>query len=347
MENAAKNLFRVSGQPGVQVIRQIFTALPKKSQQYTNAETSYTGLFLLVQIQYEFHIQSEKYLEVFIQEGRKEFLKRRSMTHTILQGIGFEVNLVKGKEILDVHYRGGKVKEGITVFPVKTGVKSQKLTSFLRLDRVPSRYIQDFTAPDLPVFHRIGSSIENPSKSVGFPEVLTGTILICGSNNKEVISLLQTLTHSFTNTNTNSVFIIDPHNEFNGLVKHYNDSNSILTDKEFQLFQLGSNMFVNICDVIIPPTSTGKKRKREAIAAWKSYLISQILLNSLKTSFYLTSRFALPLENQIHRVAEISPNFTVSPSFSLFILSEPTLYPSPNITDKFFLGSSRNAESSS
>jgi hypothetical protein len=295
----------------VQVIRQIFTALPKKTQNYTNVDITYTGLLLLVRIRYEFHLRSINIPHILIQEVLKKFLKRRSMTHTILEGIGYEVSLIKGKEILNLHFHGKKIKEGITVFPSKTGINSKIIELFFKLDRVPSRFIQDFIAPDLPVFHSIGTRIDNPNKRVGFPNLSNGSVLICGSNNKEVILLLQNLAYSFISTKTDSIFIIDPYNELNGLAKHLNRNNSAFKGKEFQLYQLGTNMFVNICDVIIPYSPTGEKRENETIAAWKSYLISQILLNSLKTSYYLTSRFSIPLEAQIHKIASKNPAFSL------------------------------------
>ena len=105
------------------------------------------------------------------------------MTHTILQGIGYEATLIKGKEIYDLHFRGRKIREGITVFPANTGTNSKVIESFLKLARVPSRFIQDFAAPDLPVFNHIGTSVENPMKKVEFPNLSSEKILIVGGGN--------------------------------------------------------------------------------------------------------------------------------------------------------------------
>ncbi len=312
LENAARNLFRVTAQPGVQVIRNIFKALPKKSQGYMRNENSYAALSLLVRINYQFHIRSDQTLPIVLRHVRKEFVKRRSMTHTILLGMGFEIKLIEGKKIIDLHIQGKKVKEGITVFSSNSGSNSKLIEGFLQLDRVPSRFYQDFIVPDLPVIHRIGSKVDDSSKAVGFPHITSGNILLCGTDNQELLSLLQTLTHSFTNSNTDGIFIIDTHNEFNGLIRHYQDNPSSLQGKNLQLFQLGHNMYLNLCDVVIPLSKGGKKLDLSTIAAWKAYIISQILLGSLTTSFYLTSRFAIPLETQIQKIGNSS-----SDSFTL------------------------------
>ena len=81
--DASNNLFRVSSQPGVQIIRQIFPAPlvhPKKQQ----VGKSYTGLMLLIRVTLKFHVRSEKALPAILREARKEFTKRRSMTYTLL-----------------------------------------------------------------------------------------------------------------------------------------------------------------------------------------------------------------------------------------------------------------------
>jgi hypothetical protein len=324
MENAARNLFRVAAQPGVQVIRNIFKALPKKSPGYMRNETAYSGLSLLVRIKYQFQIRSDRTLPAILRYIRKEFLKRRSMTHTILLGMGFEINLVEGERIIDLHIRGRKVKEGITVFPSNTGTDSKLIEGFLKLDRVPARFFQDFNAPDLPVVHRIGSRVDDQSKIVGFPHITKGNILLCGTDNLEVLDLLQTLTHSFTNSNTDGIFIIDTHNEFNGLINYYQDNPASLNGKNLQLFQLGRNMFINLCDVVIPLSNDGEKLHTDTIAAWKAYIISQLLLGSLTTSIYLTSRFAIPLETQIQKAAGLNTeSFTIKDiKFSLSGITE-------------------------
>jgi len=312
LENAARNLFRVTAQPGVQVIRNIFKALPKKPRRFMRNETSYAALSLLVRINYQFHVRSDRTLPVILRQVRKEFVKRRSMTHTILLGMGFEIELVEGEKIIDLHIHGGRVKEGITIFPSNSGSNSKLIEGFLQLDRVPSRFYQDFIVPDLPVLHQVGSRVDDPSKAVGFPHIANGNILLCGTDNQELLSLLQTLTHSFTNSNTDGIFIIDTHNEFNGLIRYYQDNPSSLAGKNLQIFQLGHNMYINLCDVVIPLSKRGKKLDLITRAAWKAYIISQILLGSLTTSFYLTSRFAIPLETQIQKIAnKSSDSFTL------------------------------------
>ncbi len=312
LENASKNLFRVTAQPGVQVIRNIFTALPKKSPAYMKNETSFSALSLLVRVNHKFHIKSDRTLPVILRHVRKEFLKLRSMTHTILLGMGFEIKLIEGKKIIDLHIQGRKVKEGITVFPSKSSTNSKLIEGFLKLDRVPSRFYQDYISPDLPVVHKIGTKVDDPSKTVGFPQISTGNILLCGTNNEEILKLFQTLTNSL-NQNANGTFIIDTHNEFNGLVRYYQQNPSSLQGKNLQLFQLGRNMHINLCDVVIPLSKSGEKLKLKTIGAWKAYIIAQILLGSLTTSLYLTSRFAIPLETQIQRRAtKGSGSFTLN-----------------------------------
>jgi hypothetical protein len=235
------------------------------------------------------------------------------MTHTILLGMGFEIKLIEGKKIIDLHIQGKKVKEGITVFPSKTGTNSKIIEGFLKLDRVPSRFYQDYISPDLPVVHKIGSRVGDPAKTVGFPKISDGNILLCGTNNQEILKVFQTLVNSLNNQNTNGTFIIDTHNEFNGLVRYYQQNPSSLRGKNLQLFQLGRNMHINLCDVVIPLSRSGEKLELKTIGAWKAYIIAQILLGSLTTSLYLTSRFAIPLETQIQRRAtKGSASFTLN-----------------------------------
>ncbi len=312
LDNAARNLFRVTSQPGVQILRQTFTALPRKSKAYSKRDVSYTGLSLIVRVFHHFHIRSESTLPIILRHIRKEFLKQRTLTYTILKVAGFEVSLAKGKRIFDLHFRGKKMKEGISIFPSQTGSKSKLLDRFFNLERVPSRFIQDFAVPDLPVIHRIGYRVDNTAIPVGFADLSAGSILVCGSDNSELITLFQNLTLSFSiSKNNRGLFIIDTHNEFNGLIQHFRSSESNKQGINLQVFQLGTNMFINLCDVIIPPSPSGKKQKSEAIEAWKAHLVSNILLCSLSTSDYLTSRFAIPLEAQIRNAATGRSIFTL------------------------------------
>ena len=118
-------------------------------------------------------------------------MRRRSLVHSILEGTGCKVTLVTGEKIIGVHLRKERVPEGITVLKGAKGFFSKITEVFLRLDRVPSRQIQDYVAPDLPVVHRVGSRMDNSTLPVGFPALTTGAILVCGSNNSEVVSVLQ------------------------------------------------------------------------------------------------------------------------------------------------------------
>ena len=66
--DASRNLFRVSSQPGVQIIRQIFPAPlanPKKYQQ----NTTFTGLLLLVKVTLKFQFRSENSFPAVLREG--------------------------------------------------------------------------------------------------------------------------------------------------------------------------------------------------------------------------------------------------------------------------------------
>ncbi|MHA1978274.1 MAG: hypothetical protein ACW98F_10320 [Candidatus Hodarchaeales archaeon] len=325
LDNASQNLFRVTSQPGVQVLRQAFSALPRKSKTYSKREISYTGLSLIVRVYYRFPIRSETVFPTILRQVRKEFLKRRTMTYTILKAAGFEVSIVKGRKIFDLHFHGKKVKEGISIFSSQTGSNTIVLDRFFNLERVPSRFIQDFPVPDLPVTHRVGHRIDNSSVPVGFPNLSTGSILVCGSEKNELITLFQKLILSFSNTTKKrGIFVIDTHNEFNGLIHHFQSSTSFNKRINLQLFQLGTNMFINLCDVIIPPSPSGKRQDPKAIDAWKAHLISNIMLSSLSTSEYLTSRFAIPLETQIRNAASGKSSFTLSDVTTTFgeVISE-------------------------
>jgi hypothetical protein len=310
--DASKNLHRITSQPGVELIRQIFPAkLAKpKNKNKNQIEVSYTGLMILVRVSLKFYLKHEKILPVVLREARKEFVKRRSMVYTLLEASGCKVTLVTGKKLIGSHLQGEKVAEGVSVFKGVKGFLSKIIEPFLRLDRVPSRHIQDYAVPDLPVVHRVGSLITNSNKLVGFPTLTTGPLLICGSSNTEVISALQQLLNSLREASpAKRIFVIDTKNELNGLINHLqaNPAKGLYP----QVFRLGTNIHLNLCDVIVPLSQSGEKQEIEAQAAWKSHLISQILLSSLNTSEYLTARYAVPLESQIRKTAENLHLFTL------------------------------------
>jgi len=310
--DASNNLFRVSSQPGVQIIRQIFPAPlvhPKKQQ----VGKSYTGLMLLIRVTLKFHVRSEKALSVILREARKEFTKRRSMTYTLLEASGCNVTLITGKKLLKVHLHGEKISEGISVFRGSKGFHSKLIQPFLKLDRVPSRIIYDYPAQNLPVVHKIGVRIDNPSQPVGLPNLNSGTVLACGYSNNDIISVLQNLIISFTKTiSENQIFVIDTRNEMNGVIKYFQENPSGLGDLNLQVFRLGTNFHLNLCEVIIPLSPGGKKVDLKVQASWKSHIIKQILLSSLITSDYLSERFSIPLEAHIKKTAEVNFNFTLN-----------------------------------
>lgn len=306
--DASKSLHLVTKQPGVQLIRQIFP-VPLKSPKRDQRETSYTALMILVRVYYKFYYKfSEKYLPIVLKQAWKEFMRRRSMTYSILKACGCKVTLVTRKQLIGAHMHGEKVAEGITIFRGVKGFHSKIIEPFLTLEQVPSRHIQDYTVPDLTVRHRVGTRMDNPSHPVGFPILTTGPLIICGSNNKEVISVMQQLINSLSET-TKHIFIIDSHNELNGLINYIQQNPP--RNLQQQVFRLGTNIHLNLCDVIVPPSPNGEIQESKARAAWKSHLINQILLSSLHTSEYLTARYAVPLESQIRKTAETSHLFTL------------------------------------
>ncbi|UCE13833.1 MAG: hypothetical protein JSV04_01335 [Candidatus Heimdallarchaeota archaeon] len=305
--DAAKSLHLVTRQSGVQLIRQIFPA-PLKSTKRDQRETSYTALMILVRVYYKFQLRSEKLLPNVLREAWKEFVRRRSMTHSILKASGCKVTLVERKQLIDAHIHGMKVAEGITIFKGVKGFHSKIIEPFLCLKQVPSRHIQEYSVPDLSVRHRVGTRMDNPEHPVGFPALKTGRLVICGSNNKEVISVMQQLITSLGET-TKHIFVIDSHNELNGLI-NYIQQNPLRNLKQ-QVFRLGTNIHLNLCDVIVPPSPSGEIQEAKARAAWKAHLINQILLSSLHTSEYLTARYAVPLESQIRKTAETNHLFTL------------------------------------
>ncbi|MFX1514748.1 MAG: hypothetical protein ACFFC6_00420 [Promethearchaeota archaeon] len=306
--NAAKILALVNNEEGVNVIREPFTVRKVKSQK-SDDDKSDTALLLLVHISYRFYIKSEHILPEILREARKKFNQRRSTTHTMLQGGGMKVTLITGKRIEQVYWQRERPSEGISVFKGRKGFHSDLVDHFLQLDRVPSRNIHEYATPDLQISHRLGVQLRNPAQSVGFPTLTTGTVLICGSDKKEVTTLIQQLVHSISTTqNCKQIFVIDTQNELNGLIRLLQTH-----PKGFpsQVFQLGTNIHLNLCDVIVPSLPSGEKQEARAQAAWKSHLICQLLLNSLHTSEYLTARYAVPLESQVRQTAEKNNQFTL------------------------------------
>ncbi|UCG90572.1 MAG: hypothetical protein JSU57_02255 [Candidatus Heimdallarchaeota archaeon] len=314
IKNASQTLFHATNHPGIEVIREIFPAKLANSKR-NKRDDSHTALLLLVRVSYKFRVKSERFLPAIVQEARKAFVKRRSMVHTILEASGCRVTLVTGEKLIQVHFHRERVPAGITVFKGYKGFQSKWIEPFLHLDRVPSRHIQHFAAPELPVVHKVGSQITNSAQPVGFPALCTGSVLVCGSTNTEVLTILQQLIASLAETDsTQQIFVIDTYSELNGLIQHFQVNPP--PDLHLQMFRLGTNIHLNLCDVVIPISASGKKTTAKARAAWKSHLISQILLSSLHTSEYLTARYSVPLEAQIKKTAE---------SMSLFTLQEVKL----------------------
>lgn len=308
--DAAKTLHRVTSQQGVELSRDIFSVQLEK-QKKEREEPSHTALMVVVRVYQKFHLRHENLLPFFLREARKHLARRRSLVHSMLEGIGCKVTLVTGeKKIFGFYRRKERVPEGITVFKAVKGFHSKITEAFLRLDRVPSRQFQDYVAPDLPVVYRVGTRMDNPSLPVGFPRATSGTLLVCGSKNSEVVSVLQQLISSFSTTGFRSqIFVIDTYNEFNHIIQQLQarPPNTV----HLQVFRLGVNLHINLCDVISPKSPSGKKQESKVRAAWKAHLISQILLNSIHTSEYLSSRYAIPLESQIRRTATKNHNFTL------------------------------------
>ncbi|MFX0123502.1 MAG: hypothetical protein ACFFAE_07655 [Candidatus Hodarchaeota archaeon] len=307
--NAAKSLALVTNEEGVEVIKKVFPTQGTKSKG-TDEDSSHTALLLLVKVSLKFYVKSEKTLPTILRKARKRFVRRRSTAQTMLEAGGFKVTLITGDRIRRVHFQGEHVPEGISVFKGQKGFHSDVINRFLRLDRVPTRQLQEYAAPDLQVTHLVGARIKNPAQPVGFPRLRSGPVLVCGSDKSEVISVIQQLIHSISTTrNSKQIFVIDTQNELNGLIQH------LQTHPEgmfpIQVFQLGTNIHLNLCDVIVPSAPSGEKQEPEARAAWKSHLICQILLNSLHTSEYLTARYAVPLESQVRKTAEKNHLFTL------------------------------------
>ena len=305
MKVAAETLHHVTNQPGVELIRVVFG--PKSKSDVD--DKGHTCLMLLVSVSILFIVRTEKILPVVLQKARTEFVKRRSSTHTMLQGTGCRVTLVEGQKLIPVYFHGEKLDAGTTVFKGHKGFVSKQIEPFLRMPGVHTRQINDFSVSDLPIVHKVGTHVINPSRPVGFPDLKLGTVLICGAVNKEVLTVLQQLTDSLTSINQpRQIFVIDTYNELNGLINHFQLHPP--SNLNLQMFRLGTNIHLNLCDVISPLATSGKKVENKARAAWKAHLISEILLSSLHKPEYLTARYSVPLEGQIKKTAETYSSFT-------------------------------------
>jgi hypothetical protein len=307
-KNAARTLSLINNQEGVRLVYEVFPAhLPKAKKK---DEEGHTALLLLAVVSVEFSIKSECLLPVLAQAAFKTFIHRRSTLHTMLEGTGCDVSLVKGKEIKQVYFQGKRVAKGITIFKGRKGFHSDLVDQFLSLDRVPARLIHQFAIPNLPVQHQLGTRVDNPAAPVGFPALHSGNVLVCGSSNHEVLSILQQLTASIALTGTTKhIFVIDTHSELNGLIHHFQHQPP--RGLPLQMFRLGTNIHLNLCDVVLPISPSGDKANAKARAAWKAHLISQVLLSSIQTSEYLTARYSVPLEAQIKKTAENHSSFTL------------------------------------
>ncbi len=296
--DASNHLLYISSLSGVEVIRQVFPILTKKQK-----ENGLNGLMLLVKIKKPFTIHSDKALHYFIKKARKDFLRNRSTTFSLLEASGYKATLITGKNLIEVHYHGKRIAKGVTVFQGHKGFHSKLIEPFLKLDRVPSRFIQDYPVQDLPVHHAIGTRIDNDTIPVGFPRLSRGSILINGSSNTELILVLQQLIFSLSQDRLlGQIFVIDTKNELNGLINHIQGTPN--KPKRLQIFSLGTNFYLNLCDVIIPIGPHEKISQDKAVGkAWKAHLISQFILSSLDTSEYLISRYSVPLESQIRKSA--------------------------------------------
>ncbi|MFX0172984.1 MAG: hypothetical protein ACFE9L_13810 [Candidatus Hodarchaeota archaeon] len=307
--DAAKHLHRVVSHPGIQLVRQIFP-VQRKTSEMSSRDKSFIGLLLLVRVTLKFHIRSDRMLPLVLSEARKKFVKRRSIAYSILEASGCKITLVTGNDLLKVHLNNKKVGEGISVFKGRKGFHSKVVEPFLSLNRVPSRYFQEYPVPKLSVTHRVGTSLDTPTNPVGFPTLTKSMLLVSGSHNLEIITVLQQMIGSLTEScSFRRIFVIDTHNEFNGLIDALHKKS--LSKIKIQVFRLGTNIHLNLCDVVIPLLSSETRKEVEARAAWKAYLISQIILNSHQTSEFLASRYAIPLESQLKKIAETNHSFTL------------------------------------
>ncbi|MFX0149373.1 MAG: hypothetical protein ACFFAJ_01195, partial [Candidatus Hodarchaeota archaeon] len=307
--DAAKHLHRVVSHPGIQLVRQIFP-VQRKTSEMSGRDKSFIGLLLLVRVTLKFHVRSDRMLPLVLTEARKKFVKRRSIAYSILEASGCKITLITGNDLLKVHLHNKKVGEGISVFKGRKGFHSKVVEPFLSLKRVPSRNFQEYPVPKLSVTHRVGTSLNTPTSPVGFPTLTKGMLLVSGSHNPEVITVLQQILGSLTESSSyRRIFVIDTYSELNGLIDSLQKKS--LSNHNIQVFRLGTNFHLNLCDVVIPLLSNENRREVEARAAWKAYLISQIILYSLQTSEYLTSRYTVPLESQLKKTAEANHLFTL------------------------------------
>ncbi|MFX0013688.1 MAG: hypothetical protein ACFFB2_11140 [Promethearchaeota archaeon] len=333
--NAAKTLSLVNNEEGVVVVKEVFP-VQKVNSKYNDKEVSDTAVLTLVFAFTQFWVKSDSLLPLLAQEARKKLARKRSTTHSILKGSGFKVMLITEDKLSQIYFRRGKVPEGITVFKSHKGFHSKLSDLFLRLNRVPTREIQEYPIPDLAVTHKIGNQRQNPKRPVGFPPLTTGPVLVCGSDKYEVIRVIQQLINSIRTVGTSKqIFILDTHSELNGLIHHIHRYPQRAIP--LQVFRLGTNIHLNLCDVIVPTTPMGEQQERKAWAAWKSHLISQILLSSLHTSEYLTARYAVPLEAQIRKTAEKNHLFTLKDvSLSFGGMNEPHVQENTDETNMMY-----------
>lgn len=310
-ENAAQTLFRAADQPGVQIIRSVYSVQPQRSRK--KPPPQYLALHMLVRVTYEFNILAKGLLPYFLKEARKGFAQRRNTTFSILEASGCKVTLVQGKDLIQAYLFQKRIPAGITVFKDQKGFHSKFIDPFLRLDRVPSRRIHGFHAPELPVTHQLGVRFENAARPVGFPHIPEGLVLVAGTQETEYLPVLHQLFGSLIeNGNYSNVFILDTKNEFNGLAKYFHQYSEKLRDRHLQVLRLGTNIHLNICDVFIPELpEVESEQAKEARAAFKADLIGEIITSALQMKEYMTSRFSMPLKIHVKRTAKINSSFTL------------------------------------
>lgn len=310
-QNAAQTLFRAADQPGVQIIRSVYSVQPQRSRKETPPQ--YLALQMLVRVTYEFNVLAKGLLPYFLQEARKEFARRRNTTLSILEASGCNVTLVKGKDLVQAYLFQKRIPAGITVFKDQKGFHSKFIDPFLRLDRVPSRRIHTFHAPELPVTHQLGVRFENAMRSVGFPHIPRGIVLVAGTQELEYLSVLHQLTGSFIEKgNYGNIFILDTRSEMNGLANYFQHHPHKLHGYQLQVLRLGVNIHLNICDVHLPELpDVENEQAMEAQAAFKAELIGDILTSALQMTEYMTSRYSMPLKLQIKRAAKVISSFTL------------------------------------
>lgn len=310
-QDAAKTLFRAADEPGVEIIRSVFPVKPKRWNKSRNpTPPSYLGLSIMVRITHEFSIMSRNLFPWYLSKARQQFAQRRNMTFTVLEASGCRITLITGKQLEDAHlYIGTRIPEAITIFKDHKSMLSKAIEPFLRLDRVPSRHIQHFPVPDLPVTHVLGRQVGNRDRLVGFPQLQQGIVLVAGSNPQDRLAVLHQLTGSLVEQGPASpIFLLDTQSELNGLVQYFKQHPASLRGRQLQVLRLGTNIHLNLCDVIVPDQDMVDK---EAQAALKAHLISQILTSAMQMSEYMMSRFEMPLQVHLKKAASSGSIFTL------------------------------------